>query len=237
MDRFATVDNRDLGAFIPAELDDMGLDPYAFRVYCRLCRRAGGGHAFESAPAMAEACKMSERKVRECLKALEAMGLIIAQERPGQTTVFRLQSIRTPASPAAPNPGTACTSAPPAGDLGTTCRTTPAPPADKGYPSEGTPTKGRRTTSCFVSPSVSEVAEHMTKRGVIHDAWGEAEAFVAHHENRDWMLSNGGKVQKMKDWRLAVVTWERRYLNRGPGIPLRVEEGGRARITGVKVPS
>jgi hypothetical protein len=37
----AFEDGRNLPIFIHSELDDLGLDPYEFRVYARIARRAG----------------------------------------------------------------------------------------------------------------------------------------------------------------------------------------------------
>ncbi|RYG39717.1 hypothetical protein EON79_23880, partial [bacterium] len=83
-------DARDLGAFIPKDLDDMGLDPYEFRIYCRLCRRAGAGVARESVESMAEACKMSVRKVQGCLKALIEKELVTFELVTGRPTNYYL---------------------------------------------------------------------------------------------------------------------------------------------------
>lgn len=54
----------------------------------------------------------------------------------------------------------------------------------------------------FIPPTVDEVRQYCKERGNSIDP----EYFVAYNENRDWKLSNG---RKMKDWRLAVVTWEK----------------------------
>lgn len=142
-----TVDGRDLGAFIPADLDDLGLDPYEFRIYCRLCRRAGSGVAYESAPNMGTACGISERKVRQVLQTLVKKGLIVGEEAQGHSTKYRLVSlerptpVKNPCTTCSPAPDAALTPAPHAGDPCTTCSPTPAPPAPKGSPSEGNPIK------------------------------------------------------------------------------------------------
>lgn len=63
------TDERDLGAFIPSFLDDFGLNPYQFRIYCRLARRAGaGGQCWESADNMAKACLMNRKTVMKSIK-------------------------------------------------------------------------------------------------------------------------------------------------------------------------
>ena len=56
-------------------------------------------------------------------------------------------------------------------------------------------------------PSVDDVRQYCAERGNGIDA----EYFVAYYENRDWKLTNG---KKMKDWRLAVVTWERNNFSK-----------------------
>lgn len=73
------------------ELDDLGLDPYEFRIYARIARRAGTGKgAYESAAKMAEGCMMSTRQVHRALSELVAMGLVKKEARPGQPSVYRL---------------------------------------------------------------------------------------------------------------------------------------------------
>ena len=59
----------------------------------------------------------------------------------------------------------------------------------------------------FTPPTVAEVAEYCKERGNSIDP----EYFVAYNENRNWTLSNG---RKMKDWKLAIVTWEKRDFNK-----------------------
>jgi len=84
------LDERELGLFVKSEIDDYGLDPYEFRIYARIVRRAGRGDAWESIPNMAKACMMSESRVRLSLQLLEAAGLIESHERCGYSTVRRI---------------------------------------------------------------------------------------------------------------------------------------------------
>lgn len=70
--------------------------------------------------------------------------------------------------------------------------------------------KKKRQKSCaapFVPPTLAEVREYIEK---VRRSPIDPVAFFAHYENNDWRLSNG---RRMKDWRLAVVTWERRDRN------------------------
>lgn len=56
--------------------------------------------------------------------------------------------------------------------------------------------------STFVPPSVKEVKEYLLSVGSKVDA----EAFVAFYESKDWMIGKN----KMKNWKSAIVTWEKR---------------------------
>jgi DNA-binding MarR family transcriptional regulator len=68
-------------------IDDMALDPYEFRVYCHLCRRAGAnGRAWPGMQSIAAKCGMSKRKVVDCLKALHQRGMIEVERRDSQTS-------------------------------------------------------------------------------------------------------------------------------------------------------
>lgn len=54
----------------------------------------------------------------------------------------------------------------------------------------------------FKKPTVNEVSEYCKERGNSIDPV----AFISHYESNGWMV---GKV-KMKDWKAAIVTWERK---------------------------
>ena len=81
------TDVQDLVLFVKSDIDDYGLDPYEFRIYARIVRRAGRGEAWESIPSMARACRMSESRARAALQLLEAAGLIKSFVRNGNTTL------------------------------------------------------------------------------------------------------------------------------------------------------
>jgi len=143
----AVVDDRDdLPIFIHRELDDLGLDPYEFRVYARLARRADGkAGAYESVANIAAACRMGTTRVRQCLRQLELRGLITRVDRAGETTVYRLTPKRvwanqTPTSDVAPPRDDALTPTPgvaPSPDVGGPQRHalgTPTPGVAKGTP-------------------------------------------------------------------------------------------------------
>lgn len=86
-------DGRKFPIFIHSELDDLGLDPFTFRIYGRLARRAGERGAFESVPNMAKHCKMSERQVRYSLKILLQFNLIRKTEHPGKPANYTLTDL------------------------------------------------------------------------------------------------------------------------------------------------
>lgn len=86
-------DGRKFPIFIHSELDDLGLDPFTFRIYGRLARRAGERGAFESVPNMAKHCKMSERQVRYSLKILLQLNLIRKTEHPGKPANYTLTDL------------------------------------------------------------------------------------------------------------------------------------------------
>lgn len=68
--------------------------------------------------------------------------------------------------------------------------------------------KGQKSCAApFVPPTLAEVREYIEK---VRRSPIDPVAFFAHYENNDWRLSSG---RRMKDWRLAVVTWERRERN------------------------
>ena len=77
--------------FNPAKLDDLGLPPFEFRVFMRICRRAGDhGLSWESVGNIATACLMSRRRVQSALRLLETIGLIVPTEhKRGGTTSYQ----------------------------------------------------------------------------------------------------------------------------------------------------
>lgn len=71
------------------EIDELGLDPYEFRVYGHIARR---GKCFASLEKIATTCCMSVRMVQYALKVLEEAGLIQKEERKGRANQFTLTS-------------------------------------------------------------------------------------------------------------------------------------------------
>jgi hypothetical protein len=86
----AVKEKSELSLFVRREIDDYGLDPYEFRIYARITRRAGNGEAWESLANMASACCMSLSRARRALHLLKLAKLVKSIERPGYSTVYRL---------------------------------------------------------------------------------------------------------------------------------------------------
>lgn len=64
-------------------------------------------------------------------------------------------------------------------------------------------------TKKFTPPTIAEVQEYCSSIGKLIDA----EAFVAHHENRGWIPS--GSRQVMRNWHLAVTQWAKNEIRFG----------------------
>ncbi len=67
---------------IPNVLDEIGLSPYAIRLYFRLLRRAGeNGECWENTQHLSEGCRMSRGKISITKLELESAGLITIKTR------------------------------------------------------------------------------------------------------------------------------------------------------------
>lgn len=82
----------------------------------------------------------------------------------------------------------------------------------------------KNPSGVFVKPTVEEVAAYCRERKNSIDP----EAFVAHYQSNGWMVGKS----KMKDWKSAVITWEKNERARNPERrdgprpnPSRVEPG------------
>lgn len=136
---------KDNWAFVPAILDDAGLDPIQFRIFCHIARR---GHCYSSIRTIADVCGLLDvRTVRKALRTLTAHKMIKAERKPGATTTYSV----TPIAEWIDLPLTSNVSTP----LTSNARGTPdieCPP--KVIPSEGDPKKvteigsGEAATSC-----------------------------------------------------------------------------------------
>lgn len=59
-----------------------------------------------------------------------------------------------------------------------------------------------KTAKRFCPPTLQEVQSYISEKGYSIDA----EAFIAFYESKGWMVGKN----KMKDWRMAIVTWSKR---------------------------
>lgn len=91
-ERHSYVDGRtDLPFMVHSELDDIGLDPYEFRVYSHIVRRSGpygNGRFWESVDNAAAHCRMDVKTYRRSLANLVKMRVLSAEARSGATTVY-----------------------------------------------------------------------------------------------------------------------------------------------------
>ena len=84
-------DNRDWGAFIPSFLDEFGLDPFEFRLYSHIARRAGnGGKCWEKIDGIAVVCRMERKTAYRAFQFLEDHKLISVERRLGKTSIITL---------------------------------------------------------------------------------------------------------------------------------------------------
>jgi RIO-like serine/threonine protein kinase len=78
--------------FISKAVDDYGLDPYEFRVFAHVARRANGsdGYCNASQDKMADICGINKRKVADSLKTLCELN-ILKKKTTGRTNTYTLQ--------------------------------------------------------------------------------------------------------------------------------------------------
>lgn len=76
--------------FCPSDLDDAGLTPAEFRIYCHLARRAGSGVAFCGIRSMAEVCQLNKDTVLASIEILEHRRMITVKRTPGSNSHYRL---------------------------------------------------------------------------------------------------------------------------------------------------
>jgi hypothetical protein len=82
-------DRPDEGAWIHSELDDFGLSPAEFRVYCHILRRAGaGGHCWETTENAAKHCRLNRKTYEKAITTLERYGMVYIERRKGQSSII-----------------------------------------------------------------------------------------------------------------------------------------------------
>lgn len=184
--------------FVHSALDDLGLSPAQFRVYCHLARRANTGSGIEgrawpAVPEMARCCRLHEDTVRTALRWLAAHRLLTRERRPGATSVYRL----TAASHwLRPDPSESDTPPSVSGD-------TPPNPmgdhpsekeGDEGYPIEGDPLKEpTHPVTTFVPPSLEEVLQAAAMRAIPPEC---AEKFFHEQTANEWRNRGGHPLRQ-----------------------------------------
>jgi hypothetical protein len=84
-------DQRKMPVFIHSELDDYGLSPQDFRVYCHIARRAGEGSAWPGIDSISEKCRMNRKTVIKSIKHLELFGMLLVTREGGSCNVYILK--------------------------------------------------------------------------------------------------------------------------------------------------
>lgn len=77
------LDDRELGAYIPAYIFHAGLTATEFRVYSQIAFMAGGPNHRASPDRFARSCQLTERAVHQALSALESRKLLTIVTRDG----------------------------------------------------------------------------------------------------------------------------------------------------------
>ena len=78
----------------------------------------------------------------------------------------------------------------------------------------------------FTPPTVEQVADYCRERNNGIDP----EYFCAYYAKQNWFLSNG---RKMSDWKMAVITWERK--DRKPGKAVVAQQYSQRDYTNVQM--
>jgi hypothetical protein len=73
--------------FVHSKLDEMGLSPAQFRVFCHIARR---GECFACLESIANVCRLHPDTVAACLKFLVASGMVARTTRPGLSSVYTI---------------------------------------------------------------------------------------------------------------------------------------------------
>jgi hypothetical protein len=85
-----TEQNFDNFSDVLDRLDEFGLTPIQFRIYCHLFKNAVDGVVSESSESMARVCKLTRITILQVLSQLEKMHLIECDRAAGKKTVFYL---------------------------------------------------------------------------------------------------------------------------------------------------
>lgn len=204
--------------FVHSALDDFGLSPAQFRIYCHLARRsnAGSGNeggAWPSVHEIARVCRLHEDTVQTALRWLTSRRLLTCERRVGTTSVYRLTSpsswLRQAPPELEPPPSVS-------GDT-TPKRRVDYPPETegyKGYPYEGYPKKEHShpaTASTFVPPTLEEVRQVASLRAIPPEC---AEKFFHDRDSVGWVNHRGQPLTKWPSALLSYATTWRAFEER-----------------------
>jgi hypothetical protein len=205
-------------AFIPSALDDAGLTPNEFRIYCAILRR---GDCFESVPKIAIRCQMHRDTAWACIKKLEARGAIIRTARLGTTTLLTATSLNVWAPSG--NGGSAENKGYPSkpGDTQPLNAATTQPeiraihPAEtegyKGNPIEGSPIKDTERDTIPASERPDRVALHLSEivaygadYGIPEETCRQWLEHIKAHKTAQWKRGLRGAYSRAQQGRSSV---------------------------------
>jgi hypothetical protein len=167
----ALTQKRENLLWLHSELDDLGLDPFAFRIYAHLARRAEStGRAWPKIEDIATHCGISERMVRSCIQKLVDERLIVivggaGAKGGGRRNVYHLvarnewlaSKLKAP-EPDQPAQDAACSGDQPAQDAGCNRHDMPVDYKEKGNPDKGNPTGGASAATSHSKASEGKVS-------------------------------------------------------------------------------
>lgn len=78
--------------FIHSSLDDAGLDPFEFRIFCHLRRRAKDRTAWPGMRSISEVTGISLNKVCLTIKSLQEKGFLVVHKRPNLSNLYLIQA-------------------------------------------------------------------------------------------------------------------------------------------------
>ena len=222
-------DRRDYGTFIPSFLDDFGLDPFEFRLYSHIARRAGSGICWESVPAMAKVCKMDRKTAFKAFAFLQDHRMILVERRKGQTNLITLtnhsvwlpvpnkEQVEPVPNQVLPHPKSGTPPVPNQGHPPVPNQGHPPVPnqGHKGTPYEGTPNKGipisieAQNLQIFIDVFNNDAPEPWIKQQTI-DSFTTKELlrFVNEFQGDSAQIFQNGLLEAQKDG-----YWNKRSLS------------------------
>jgi len=176
----------------------------------------GKNECYPSIARIEERTNFSERTIRSAIKDLQERGYLKIVKREGRPSYYYIDLEPRQFS----HPCEDCTPATVAPHPGNSRTTTPAilaPPLQitntsiNEQPSIVKTKPSKPAKEQFVPPTLEEVEQCMKARHFLHPHQ-EAEKFIAFYEEQDWCRRSGKVMVKLKDWRRAVIQWEKPWL-------------------------